>query len=213
MIILINGNDSHKHPHIIDAMFRLRKKVFSGRLGWSVDTVDEWEVDRFDDLNPLYLVSIDPENEQVRGCLRLLPTTGPNMLRDVFGELLPDGTTVESPLIWESSRFCVDHELPDVRGENAIRYVTGELVAGAIDVGLRSGLSFIVSVFDARMLRILRSSRCPAEVIGGPRQIGVCKTYAGLFEVSETVLANISGHFGFEGSVLDPAREPLTIAA
>jgi len=55
----------------------------------------------FDDLNPLYLLSVD-EGGELLGCLRLLPTTGPNMLRDVFNVLIPDGK-IESPLIWESS--------------------------------------------------------------------------------------------------------------
>ena len=42
----------------------------------------------FDDANPLYLVSVDPDTEEYWGSLRLLPTTGPNMLRDVFPQLL-----------------------------------------------------------------------------------------------------------------------------
>lgn len=208
MIILVQGNDRDQYSVLMDEMFRLRNKVFSERLGWAVNTVGDWEIDHFDYLDPLYLLSIDEHTRRVRGCLRLLPTTGPNMLRDVFPELLPDGNVVESALIWESSRFCVDHEIPDVRGHNALRYVTGELLAGAIDVGVQAGLSFIVSVFDARMLRILRSAQFPAEVIGEPRQIGVCKTYAGLFETSERVLANISDCFGFDGSVLE--RSPFT---
>jgi acyl homoserine lactone synthase len=206
-----NSSDLHNSA-ILDGVFRLRKKAFSDRLQWDVETDGEWEKDRFDELDPVYLVSVDDTGTQVRGCLRLLPTTGPNMLRDVFHELLPLGEVVESALIWESSRFCVDHEIPDVRGHNGIRYVTGELVAGAIDVGLRSGLRFIVSVFDARMLRILRACQCPAEVIGGPKQIGVCRTYAGLFEVSEGVLSNISTAFGFRDSVLNN-RVPISIAA
>jgi N-acyl-L-homoserine lactone synthetase len=64
-----------------------------------------YERDRFDDENPLYLVSVDPDTEEYWGSLRLLPTTGPNMLRDVFPQLL-DGDYIESATIWECSRIC-----------------------------------------------------------------------------------------------------------
>ena len=42
-------------------MFRCRAQVFSERLGWDVVVKDGYERDRFDDENPLYLISIDPD--------------------------------------------------------------------------------------------------------------------------------------------------------
>ncbi len=57
--------------------------AFHDRLGWQVKSLRSWEIDEFDALNPLYLISIGP-NDGINGSLRLLPTTGPNMLADVF---------------------------------------------------------------------------------------------------------------------------------
>ena len=42
-------------------------KPFIERLGWEVVVKDGYERDRFDDLNPLYLVSVDPDTERYRG--------------------------------------------------------------------------------------------------------------------------------------------------
>ena len=108
MIRLIQGRDRRNFPREIDEMFRLRARVFRDRMGWDVVVKDGWEIDAFDDLDPLYLLSLD-DREVVRGCARLLPTTGPNMLNDVFSALLPGGNPIRSALMWESSRFSVDH--------------------------------------------------------------------------------------------------------
>jgi len=105
MLKLIEGSYASFFPREIDAMFRNRAETFADRLGWEVVVKDGRERDRFDDANPLYLVSVDPDTEEYWGSLRLLPTTGPNMLRDVFPQLI-DGDYIESATIWESSRIC-----------------------------------------------------------------------------------------------------------
>ena len=106
MLKLIEGSYASLFPREMDAMFRNRAEIFGERLGWEVVVKNGYERDRFDDLNPLYLVSVDPATGAYWGSLRLLPTTGPNMLRDVFPQLLEEGEVVESATIWESSRIC-----------------------------------------------------------------------------------------------------------
>jgi acyl homoserine lactone synthase len=110
MLKLIEGSKASLFPREMDAMFRNRAEIFSERLGWDVIVKDGYERDRFDDLDPLYLVSVDPMTERYWGSLRLLPTTGPNMLRDVFPRLLEEGEVIESATIWESLRIPVDRE-------------------------------------------------------------------------------------------------------
>jgi acyl homoserine lactone synthase len=105
MLKLIEGSYASFFPKEMDAMFRNRAETFSHRLGWEVTVKDGYERDHFDDENPLYLVSVDPDTEEYWGSLRLLPTTGPNMLHDVFPQLL-DGDYIESATIWECSRIC-----------------------------------------------------------------------------------------------------------
>ena len=84
MLKFIEGSRASLFPKEMDAMFRNRALTFSERLGWDVTVRDGYERDAFDDANPLYLVSVDPRTHEYWGSLRLLPTTGPNMLRDVF---------------------------------------------------------------------------------------------------------------------------------
>ena len=204
MILLVNGSERKQYAQLIHAMHRQRAEVFHERLKWDVNLVDGLEIDEFDSMNPLYLLSVDEITGRLRGSLRLLPTSGPNMLRDVFGELLPEKEIVESATIWESSRFSKENLADTPEPGCLISRVTGELLAGAYEVGLLAGLTQIVSVFDARMIRILRSGGTPPTIIGKPMKIGVCMTYAGLFDISKEILANIRKASGIEGSVLEP---------
>ncbi len=215
MIRLIQAFDRNAFPYEIDAMHRLRKAVFHDRLKWDVSVDEGWERDRFDDCDPLYLVSVGAHGE-IRGSVRLLPTTGPNMLADVFSELLPEGQSVSSPTIWESSRFCVDHRAMAERSGRLINRTTAELLCGMTEVGMLVGLSFIVSVVDVHMERILKRANCHCDRIGEPRKIGRVTTIAGLWEIGQELLDNLHAASGITGSVLerrDVHRLGLALAA
>jgi acyl homoserine lactone synthase len=212
MIKLIEGSNASQFPVEIDAMFRNRAEIFSERLGWKVSVKNGRERDVFDDANPLYLVSVDPITRRYRGSLRLLPTTGPNMLRDVFPFLLERDETVESATIWESSRICaVSSEGQLERTRSGLSPALGELVAGIVEVGLMVGLTQIVSVFDARIYRVLKAAGCNPQVIGKPQRVGEIMTYIGLFDTGNSPLETIRRAVGIEGSVL--ASETRELAA
>ena len=213
MIKLIEGSYAPFFPRETDAMFRNRAETFSERLGWEVVVKNGHERDDFDDANPLYLVSVDPETERYWGSLRLLPTTGPNMLRDVFPQLLGEGQTIESATVWESSRICaiaVDGQ-PE-RTQKGVNLALGELLAGIGEVGLIAGLTQIVSVFDARIFRVLKAAGCNPEIVGMPQRIGGIMCYAGMFDISEKLLIALREFLGIEGSVLAPGARELAFA-
>ena|SRR5271166_2116289 len=203
MIRLIRGAQAKSYPTEIDAMFRSRALIFSERLGWQVDVKDGRERDRFDDENPLYLISVDPESGQYWGSLRLLPTTGPNMLRDVFPFLLGDDPAIEDATIWESSRICVSGTGQVQVGRSGVS-VFAELLVGIGDVALIAGLTQIVSVFDANIFRLLRSAGCKPQIIGEPRRSEATMIYAGLFNLDEAFQETVRTRLGIAGSVLAP---------
>ena len=191
MIYAVKGSDADRHPKWMDEMHRLRARVFKDRLNWDVKVEQGKERDRFDDCNPLYLLSVDTSGT-VMGTLRLLSTTGPNMLRDVFPMLLAEGEVVESPTIWESTRFAVDGSAAPTPNGGKVNRVTTELLCGIVEIGIMAGLTDIVSVFDAHMLRVLRTAGYAPELLGRPQKIGAVTTHAGLFDVSEEAWRRIA---------------------
>lgn len=212
MILAIEGVDRHAYPDLFDQMFRMRAAVFSERLGWDVTVVDGKEIDRFDGEDPLYLLCVDELTQELKGAVRLLPTTGPNMLRDVFALLVPDGS-VESPLIWESSRFALNPLLsvgPNRQDANrVVNTTTIELLCGLVEAAQLAGVEHIVSVFDARMARIFRAADCPYELIGVPARIGKTMTYAGLFEISDSMRRRLGAAGGLHAPLLASAGARL----
>lgn len=202
MIRVVRSCDAASFRKYMDQMHQIRARVFKDRLNWDVDVVDGKEIDVFDDCDPVYLLSINPETDQVEGSLRLLQTTGPNMLRDVFPQVVADGLIVESPTVWESSRFSIDPDLPQTSDARRVHRITSELLYAIVEVGLLAGLTDVVSVYDARMARIFRAAGCPAVVIGGPVVIGTTRTYAGLFEMSYRMLLSIGRASNLSASVI-----------
>jgi acyl homoserine lactone synthase len=124
-----------------------------------------------------------------------------------------EGEVVESATIWESSRICVIEApgQPD-RGKSGVGYVLGELVEGIGEVALLAGLTQIVSVFDARILRILKAIGCRPEIIGRPQRIGGIMTYAALFEPNPDRMRAFRAEMDMGRSVLAPGAKELVFA-
>lgn len=203
MIRIVKGMHSKVEDGLIGQMFEARRRLFAERLNWDVH-VDErgWEIDRYDALDPLYLISTDAENRH-QGSLRLLPTTGDTMLRDVFASVF-DGTVIESPLIWECTRFCIESGASVETTKSGLHRVTTALLLGICEVGLQSGIEHIVGVFDHRMIRIYRRGGWAPEVVGKSGE-GKTAVHLGVWEVSEANAAAIRSAGEFDGSILEPS--------
>ncbi|AKJ42489.1 acyl-homoserine-lactone synthase [Pragia fontium] len=81
-----------------------RYKVFVEKLGWELDTPVGYERDQFDKPETIYVVARNSKKEII-GCSRLLPTSEPYLLSEIFPELLNGTPPPHSPFIWEISRF------------------------------------------------------------------------------------------------------------
>ena len=203
MIRIFNRNTGKQHPRDIDAMFRLRKRVFHDLLKWDVSVRGDWEIDHYDDANPLYVLSYSDQTGRLRGALRLLPTLGPNMLDDTFPILLGSNPQVRSATVWESSRFCIDPEISQDRASNQVTVAAAELMCGVGELGLSSGLSHIVTVTDVFLERMFRRMGCPGERIGEPQRIGSVYAVAVAWEVTPDLLETMKAVAEIDGSVLE----------
>ncbi len=203
MIKLIYGHERAQFPQLIDSMHRLRKSVFHERLKWDVPVSGDWEIDDFDREDPLYVLVVDAQGA-VQGSLRLLPTTGPNMLRDVFSAITQVSGQVENPFVWESSRFCIRFsDNKDQRESTTISKATVELIAGMGEVGLLAGLDHVVTVYDAFLRRIIRQTGCNETLVGRPVRFGRVQTYAGLFDIDAIQLAAFKKVWNLPETLID----------
>ncbi len=211
MIVVIESHNAHRYARLLDEMFRLRARVFRDRLGWDVEVVDGRERDKYDDIGPVYLVCTDERAREVKGSLRLLPTTGPTVLTDNFFDTLPDAVQLSAPTIWECTRFCVDDRLSGKRRRDELLHVSGTLIAGLGETAIKAGIESILGNFDAMMLRIYRRIGCQVEVLGCTQRYGR-PVYLGLFPVSESNLAKVKSRLKAAqpaAAELADGREPV----
>lgn len=202
MILVIDAVNRHRFGSIIADMYQLRARVFRDRLGWDVTVQNGRESDLFDDLDPAYLIALDDEYNVV-GCNRMLQTTGPHMLADVFQDILCGEPPLRSATVWENTRFCVDTERlkrPEV--SQTVSTATCELMVGILEYGRDSGISDVISVIDPLMNRVLkRSNNAPYDYIGKTVQMGKTRAMAALNDCTDERIQNVRDFAGITGDV------------
>jgi len=193
MIKIVTKDNAERHVSNLYQMHRIRKTVFRDRLGWDVTVNGELEVDEYDALGPSYLLSIDRYGT-LNGCVRLLPTTGPNMLRDIFPSFVTKAAVPRGERVWEASRFAVSRNTS--AAEAGLSQTTYDLLIGVLKFGLSNGISTIACVVDVRMERILKRAGWQLERLGPAHQIGNTIAMAGQLEVSAQILRQLEARAG-----------------
>ena len=84
---IFSGNGKALGSQLRQDIASYRYKVFVEKLGWPLDCPDQLELDEFDRDDTLYLAAKD-ETGAIVGTARLLPTTRPYLLSEVFPDLL-----------------------------------------------------------------------------------------------------------------------------
>ncbi|WP_306132349.1 acyl-homoserine-lactone synthase [Roseivivax marinus] len=213
MIIVLDALNRDIFADIMRDVFALRARVFRDRLGWDVQVNEEGlEIDVFDGLDPAYVVSLDDEGRVV-GTMRLLQTTGPHMMTDVFAELLDGEPALRDPQVWEATRFCIDTErLGRGAGRNTVSYVTSEIMVGAFEYAMQAGVTDAVAVIDPVMNRLMRrSGNAPYDYLGSAKPMGKVVAMAALMDASAERVASIREFAGIEGDVFGTEEEIRTM--
>lgn len=189
-ISILTSEHVDSNPSTRAAIHRLRHKVFKERLAWDVSSQDGLERDEYDSFNPVYLVVRGGTNE-LEGCWRLLPTTGPYMLKDLFSELLDGSPAPCDPGIWEISRFAVMPQSPDFNSRGGLNALTGQMLIALMEFCLANGIRRVVAASDVRFERILIRAGLKTGRFGPARRIGACLAVAGWTDATEENLDRV----------------------
>ncbi|MFK4259189.1 acyl-homoserine-lactone synthase [Agrobacterium tumefaciens] len=142
---ILNSNDRADCPELFNAMFRGRARVFYERLNWPVHVENGLEIDFYDrELEPLYILDLDAHG-QLRGSLRLLPTTGMTMIHREFLEFFEEPVDIVDPNMWECTKFCV---------HSGDRGTSLRLLIALFNLCQRSGIDRIVGLYEFQMERV-----------------------------------------------------------
>lgn len=170
-------------PEDLDvALAHYRHRVFVEQLGWKLPCADsQFERDQYDRHDTVYVIARD-ESNAICGCARLLPTTRPYLLGELFPFLLAaDMPAPQSEDIWELSRFAASAgntagEAPIDEGNAwAVRPMLASVVECAAKLGARQliGVTFLSMERLFRRIGVHAHRAGPAQRIDG-RMVVAC---------------------------------------
>ena len=213
MIVVIEPHNAREYSNLMDEMFRLRARVFRDRMGWDVQVTNGKERDRFDDEQPVYLIYADDEAREVKGCLRLLPTTGPTVLADFFSDTLPEAVHLTAPTIWECTRFCLDDGILSRGDREELYFTSAVLIAALGDVAIRAGIESILGNFDCHNASVVSAHWMRGRSARLHRSAMVHPIYLGLFPISEAILCKVKGRLKSAQSLMVESTQKKLLVA
>jgi len=198
MIDCVTASNAQHYTNALHQMFQRRHDVFVKARGWSDLAHDgDIEKDQFDTDRAVYLLSIR-EDGVVCGGLRLLPTTGPHLLSEVFPQFAVDGVP-RGPHIYEMTRYFT---IRDRNEPLQMRRVAGELLCAMFEFGLAKNTKWITTLLDSFYLRRMRQNNWNEVALGPAMAYAEGTAIAIKFAVSKKNLESTRLAHGVPGPVL-----------
>jgi N-acyl-L-homoserine lactone synthetase len=164
---VVAASNRSESERLCDSMYRDRKRVFVDRLHWDLQTVDsEREIDQFDTADAVYVIEADSERNHLAS-LRLLPTTKPHLMSEVFPFLCDSGVP-RGPGIWELTRLCIRPDLPKIEQGR----LQGIVWFGALQYAFAAGIRKFTGVTHVEFLSAVLASGLDVEPLGLPQNYG-----------------------------------------
>ncbi len=166
---ITSGYSAELRQSLMNRMGHYRHRVFVETLGWQMQCRDALEFDQFDREDTLYIVAQN-ENGDVIGTARLLPTTRPYLLSEVFPNLLNGLPPPRSPEVWELSRFAaMDFSGTTVAALDQFSSpITTSLLRAASRCAMEQGARRMVTVSPLGVERLLRRIGFQSHRLGPP---------------------------------------------
>ncbi len=145
------------------------------------------EEDVFDrEYNPLYIVSLNEQGEHAAS-LRVLPTTGPTMLRCGFQACFEPCPDITSAHVWECSCLCGTADSTNPAG----RATTIETSKTLCRMALENGVQQITGIYGKSMMRLFRRIGWEPNILAQttPEEGALC---LGLWDVSPLALRHMA---------------------
>ena len=106
MLVFKGKLKEHPRWEVENELYRFRKRVFSDRLGWDVESHRGLERDSFDKPDTHWVLIEDEEG--LCGCIRLLSCAQDYMLPSIFPGALAGERPPRGADVWELTRLAID---------------------------------------------------------------------------------------------------------
>ncbi len=194
---VIRHDNRHLYEDVLENYFRIRHQIYVVERKWmDLDRPDKREIDQFDTEETVYLIGLD--GRSIVAGMRLVPTTAPTLLSELFPQLALKGP-VRRHDIYELSRIFV---IPARRGEHAGPRAEAVIQAATMEYGLSIGLSAFTIVLETWWLPRLLDQGWVARPLGLPADINSMSTVAVIVDVNDRTWSEMCSRRRVPGSML-----------
>lgn len=206
MLTVVHGYEVNLFSDIMEQVWRFRHAHFVERLGWKeIERSDGREIDQFDSPKAVHLVLTD--DKKVVGYTRLLPTTEPHLLSEIYPHLLDGRPLTRKPCTYEFTRYCAAKGNIALFGPALLGNV---LLAGVLEYCLSAGIKSLVLQANPRLLNILLAHGWNIVLMGQPHNINGQAVLAIEAEPTDAALASYRQQRGILSNLLDLDRKLLS---
>jgi acyl-homoserine lactone synthase len=139
MIKIVTAHNIDDHSDLMESVWRFRYAQFVERLGWKeIARQDGREIDQFDTADAIHLVL--QKDKKVVGYTRLLRTSGPHLLSDVYPHIMEGGSWPRERTVYEWTR-CISEPETGLFGDIQASHL---LITGVLEFCLVAGIKGMI---------------------------------------------------------------------
>ena len=183
-IIALQGDDRAKHDDLMIEYHKARHRVFIEEKGWKLNSTSGLEIDQYDNRDATYIIAV--EGSRVVGGQRMLPTTGPHMLAEIFPDLASIRGVPEAPDIYEWTRYFV---VPERR---RFSRVDARLLAAMQAFCIERRIKAVTAVVETWWLQRWAQVGFRSHPLGLPSEIAGQPTIAVSVDISEDAFLRVA---------------------
>lgn len=163
MLVFKGKLKQHPRWEVENELYRFRKRVFSDRLGWDVESHRGLERDSFDKPDTHWVLIEDEQG--LCGCIRLLSCAQDYMLPSIFPAALAGELAPRCADVWELTRLAIDAgRAPQL--DNGVNELTCVIFREVYAFARAQGIRELVAVVSLPVERIFRRLGLPIERLG-----------------------------------------------
>jgi acyl-homoserine lactone synthase len=206
MIHVITSANRHRYEAELLAHFRLRHEVYVVERNWKdLARLDGLERDQFDNQDAIYILAMD--NGKVIGGSRLVPTTRPHLLSEVFPYLASVRGLPRAVDIYEWTRMFVIKSRRE--GRTMGGQTRGMVICGVLEHCLGNGITGLTALIEMFWLPLFHSMGWSLTPLGLPELINGEWSIAVKMAINEETLASTRAFHGIAGPVRVAAQPTL----
>lgn len=197
MMNVLTAQNVDDYPDLMEKVWRFRHRQFVERLGWKeLRSEDGREIDRFDTDDAVHLVVTSDDN--VVGYTRLLRTSRPHLLSDVYPEIMDGNEWPRADNVYEWTR-CISDDKAAKFGDVQASHM---LITGVLEFCLLSGIKGMIVETHPKLVTWMLETGYKVETLNTPQIINDVPVVPVYIGATRAALERHHEMFGIRSSVL-----------